>query len=95
MIMDNEIKLKATGLKREVTIGGAGLTQQALFAKHLAVMLGSGLALTEALPVSIESATGRLKSALQDVARAVEAGNSASVSISSIMRWPVAIFRRI
>lgn len=62
------------GLKREVSIGGAGLTQQVLFAKHLAVMLGAGLVLTEALPVSIESATGRLKQALAEVARAVESG---------------------
>lgn len=69
------------GLKREVSIGGAGLTQQALFAKHLAVMLGSGLPLTEALTVSIESAAGRLKHALAAAARAVESGASLSQAL--------------
>ena len=69
------------GLKREVHIGGAGLTQQVLFAKHLAVMLGSGLVLTESLPVSIESATGRLKSSLIAIARAVESGSSLSQAL--------------
>ncbi len=69
------------GLKREVGFGGAGLTQQVLFAKHLAVMLGSGLTLTEALPVSIESATGRMKLALREVLRAVESGTALSVAL--------------
>lgn len=69
------------GLKREVGFGGAGLTQQVLFTKHLAVMLGSGLTLTEALPVSIESATGRMKLALRDVLRAVESGATLSSAL--------------
>ncbi|HEY4476567.1 MAG TPA: type II secretion system F family protein [Candidatus Paceibacterota bacterium] len=69
------------GLKREVNIGGAGLTQQVLFAKHLAVMLGAGLHLTEALAVSIESATGRLKHALTVVAQAVESGAALSTAL--------------
>lgn len=69
------------GFKREIHIGGAGLTQQVLFAKHLAVMLGAGLTLTEALVVSVESATGRLKSVLIAVAHAVESGTTLSTAL--------------
>jgi type II secretory pathway component PulF len=48
-------------IHREINFGGTGLTQRALFAKNLAVMIAAGLTIIEALRVAAESAGGKLK----------------------------------
>lgn len=57
---------------------GASLATRALFAKHLAVMLKSGLTLTEALTITRDSAHGAFRTTLTDVMRAVETGRPLS-----------------
>ena len=58
---------------RSVSIGA-----RALFARHLAVMLKSGVTLTEALSTTRDAARGSLKAALEHVLQAVETGRSLS-----------------
>lgn len=66
----------------EISIGGAGLTQKALFAKHLSVMLRAGLPITEALSISIDSTEGKFKKVLQHIMKSVQSGNSFSLSLA-------------
>ncbi len=56
----------------------ASLATRALFAKHLAVMLKSGLTLTEALAIARDSSRGVFREVLTDVMRAVETGRPLS-----------------
>lgn len=62
--------------------GGVSLTQKALFAKHLALMLRAGLPISEALSISADSARSKLKSVLDKVRKSVEAGRPLSVSFA-------------
>ncbi|MEK7630787.1 MAG: type II secretion system F family protein [Patescibacteria group bacterium] len=57
---------------------GASLATRALFAKHLAVMLKSGLTLTEALAITRDSSRGAFRGVLTDIMRAVETGRPLS-----------------
>ncbi len=77
--------VKKSLLKREFSIGKVKLEQKALFAKHLSVMLKSGLPITESLSIAAESAQGKLKKVLEGVFTSVESGNSLS---SSFARYP-------
>lgn len=52
---------KTSLFKRQLSIGGVTLSQRALFAEHLSVMLKAGLSITEALNIAIDSANGKLK----------------------------------
>ncbi len=79
-------------LKKEISWGGVNLTQKALFAKHLSVMLGAGLTLTEALAVSIDSATGALRRTLTRVERSVESGSSFAEALTVFPRIFSGIF---
>ena len=54
-------KPKKSALAIDISIGGVNRAQKALFAKHLAVMLESGLTITEALVVIVDSAQGKFK----------------------------------
>lgn len=63
-------------------IGGVSLTDKALLAKHLALLLKSGLTLTDALGVASESSRGPLKKVLQTVGRAVESGQTFSTALA-------------
>ena len=60
---------------KTLAFGRVSLTQKAIFAKHLAVMLKSGLSITEALSVARDSAEGRLKKTLGKILKAVESGH--------------------
>jgi len=66
----------------DLDIGRVNLTQKAIFAKNLSVMLKSGLAITEALSIAQSSATGKLKSILGKVLKSVESGSSLSKSFA-------------
>lgn len=63
-------------LSRDLALGGVSLTQKALFAKHLAVMLRAGITITEALTIAERTASGRLQTVLRSVSRSVRAGRS-------------------
>ncbi len=73
-------------LNRSISFGGVSLTQRALLAKHLAVMLRSGLTIIEALSIAADAAEGRLKPTLGGVLKAVETGRSLSSSFSDYPR---------
>lgn len=66
----------------DVSIGAVSLTQKALFAKHLAVMIKAGVNIVEALTITQQSAEGKLKKILGQVQKSVESGHSLSESFS-------------
>lgn len=68
-------------LNQEIAIGRVNLTQKAVLAKHLAVMLNSGLTLTEALSVAGDSSSGALKHVLRRVRQSVQSGSSFSAAL--------------
>jgi len=72
-------------LKMDLSIGGTGLTDKALLAKHLSVMQQAGLTITESLAIVEDSARGRMKHILAAVKKSVESGNSLS---DSLKRFP-------
>lgn len=79
-------------LTLDINIGGTGLTAKALLAKHLAILLRAGLSIGEALDISSESATGKLKKILGKVRKSVESGRSLSDSLSDYPKVFTGIF---
>ncbi len=71
--------------KIELRIGGTGLTDKAILAKHLSVMQQAGLNIVESLAIVEDSARGRMKSVLGAVKKSVESGNSLA---DSLKRFP-------
>lgn len=67
----------------DISILGVNFTQKALFAKHLAVMLRSGMSIVEALDISLDAAQGKLKKVIQRVRASVQAGHSLSESLAN------------
>lgn len=72
--------------KTEISFGGVGLSAKALFAKHLALMLRSGLTITEALSIAHDSSQGALGKAIGGVMKSVESGRSLSASFGDYPR---------
>lgn len=60
----------------DISFGGISHGQRTLLARHLAIMLKSGLSLTESLHIVQDSAKGKLKSVLDHVLRSVTSGRS-------------------
>ncbi len=82
--MSKQQRQKKTGLlEKEISFGPVTLVQKALFAKHLAIMLKSGLTVSESLSIAIDSSSGRLKKVLESVLKSVQAGHSLSSSFSN------------
>ena len=75
-----------------ISFGGVGLTEKALFAKHLAVMLRSGLTIIEALSIAADAAQGKLKHTIAGVQKSVEAGRTLSSSLSDYPRIFAGLF---
>jgi type II secretory pathway component PulF len=61
-------------LAMEFSFGSVGLVQLSFFAKTLALMLKAGVTITEALTISEESSTGKMKSVLKALTSSVRAG---------------------
>jgi type IV pilus assembly protein PilC len=68
-----------------IQLGRVSLVDKALLAKHLSVMLKSGLSLSEALTIAASSARSKLRRILVGVGKSVESGNSLSQSFA---RYP-------
>jgi type IV pilus assembly protein PilC len=68
-------------LSKEISFGHVGLVEKALFAKHLSVMLKSGIPITEALEIASQSASGKLKFVLRDIQKAVSTGRAFSAAL--------------
>ena len=60
----------------ELPFSKVSLTQLALFAKGMAVMLNAGVPITEGLLISEDAVTGKFKRILQKVKESVESGRS-------------------
>jgi len=67
----------------EVSIGGVRAVDKAIFAKNMAVMLRSGLAINEALRISLEQTKGKLKKVVKSILGNVESGNSFSIALAN------------
>jgi len=78
-------KEKQSLFNLNISIGGVSLTQKALFAKHLSVMIKSGVAIVEALQIIEDSAEGKLKRVMAGVMKSVQSGHSLS---DSFARYP-------
>jgi len=65
--------------------GQVTLAQKAVFAKNMAIMLRSGLNISEALDIIISSSSGYFKKVIEDVYESVTSGNSLS---NSLGRYP-------
>jgi len=69
----------------DINLGGVSATQKAIFARNLAIMLRSGLTISEALSINLESASGRFKKIIFNLLESVESGNSLA---DSFARYP-------
>jgi len=76
---------KESILSLNVSLGGVSLTQKALFAMHLSVMIKSGVAIVEALQIIEDSAEGKLKKVMAGVLKSVQSGHPLS---DSFARYP-------
>lgn len=76
---------KKSFLEAEFYFGRVNLTQKALFTRHLAMMLKSGLTITEALSISQDSSTGKLRKITKSILKTVRAGSSFA---EALKRWP-------
>ena len=75
-------KIKNSFFEKEFFIGGIKLVQKEVFARHLAIMLRSGLTITEALEIAVDSVGGKFKKVLGELLKAVRSGYSLSDSLS-------------
>lgn len=66
----------------DISLGGVSLGQRTLLARHLAIMLKSGLSLTESLNIVQDSARGTLRNILDHVLRSVTSGRSFADALS-------------
>ena len=58
-----------------------GLKEKAVFTKNLAIMLKSGLAVTESLDILADQASGKFKAAIEKIEKSIMAGNSLAASM--------------
>jgi type II secretory pathway component PulF len=76
---------KKSVLDLNISIGGVNAEQRAILARHLSVMLKSGLTIVEAIEITSEQTSGKLKRVLRGVLKALRAGQSLS---DSMARYP-------
>ncbi len=76
-------KFKKGLLDLNIFTGRVPITQRALFAKHLAVMLRSGIPVVEALEISQGSVQGNLKKIIKRILSSVRAGHSLSSAFAN------------
>jgi len=77
---------KSRIMELNISIGGVSLTEKAVFAKHLSVMLKSGLTIAEALDITRSQARGKFKKIISVVFKSVESGNSLYSSLAKFKR---------
>lgn len=62
----------------EINFGGIDLTDRALFAKNMSVMIKSGIPIVEALDIAADSTQGKFKQVIMQIANSVASGKSLS-----------------
>lgn len=73
-------KEKKSFLHADLSIGGIDIEKKAMLAKHLAILLKSGLTIYESLEIIENQEKGKMKSVIRMIKNSVEAGNSLSAS---------------
>lgn len=68
-------------LKFDISFHKTSLTQKMIFVRYLAVMLESGLTISEALEIALDQSAGHFQKVLKSVLYSVRAGNSLSASL--------------
>lgn len=81
----NNMKSKKTFSDINIFGRNLSLTQKSLIAKHMSVMLKSGLTLTDSLNTTAQSASPKVKKILSRVSASVEAGHKFS---DALMEYP-------
>ncbi|NQV88129.1 MAG: type II secretion system F family protein [Parcubacteria group bacterium] len=74
-------KTKKSAFNIEINIGGFSLTEKVLFAKNMAVMIKSGLTISDALDITADSMSGKFKKIIKRIQESVESGNKFSDSL--------------
>lgn len=81
MYKDEKIKKRNSLLDRDISIGRIDLAQKAILARHLSVMLKSGLTIVESIEITADQASGKMKKVLGGVLSALNAGQSLSSAL--------------
>jgi type II secretory pathway component PulF len=82
MTQSKVVKKEKTSLfEAHVSFGGVSFTEKALFAKHLSIMLKSGLTLNESLNIIEDGAQGKFKKVLKKIGESINSGRSLSDSM--------------
>ena len=68
-----------------INFKGTGLVEKVVFAKHLSLMIKSGVVISEALKILYQGAQGRFKNTIGEIYNSVKAGRSLSRSLA---RYP-------
>lgn len=72
-------------LATNINLKGTSLVERVVFAKHLSLMVKSGVAISEALKILYQSSQGKFKETIGEVYNSVKAGRSLSISLG---RYP-------
>ncbi|MEK7453102.1 MAG: type II secretion system F family protein [Patescibacteria group bacterium] len=81
--MAESLKKRKGFLEMDISILGVNLGEKVIFSKHLAVMLRSGMPITEAFDISIDATQGKLKKILKGIRLSIQAGHSLSDSFAN------------
>lgn len=77
--------MKTNILETNLSIGGVSLVQKMLFAKHLSMMLKSGIAITDALRLLYNSSRGKFRLVIGGIYSSVKAGQPLA---SALAKYP-------
>ncbi len=72
-------------LATNINLKGTSLVEKVVFAKHLSLMIKSGVVISEALKILYQSSSGKFKTTIGEVYNSVKAGRSLSRSLG---RYP-------
>jgi len=84
-MLKTKTQQKKSVLDFEISIGGVNAEQKAILARHLSVMLKSGLTIVEAIEITSEQISGKLKRVLRGLLKALQSGQSLA---DAMARYP-------
>lgn len=69
-------------LKKEISLGRIKFSDKVIFAKHMSVMIESGLDITEALEIGLQESRAPMRKVLRSILKSVESGQSFADSLA-------------
>lgn len=78
-----KLQEKKSLLDVSISFKGVNLTQKLVFARYLAIMLKSGLTITEALDIIHDQASGKFKNVVGRIIKSVQSGNPLSTALKA------------